>query len=509
MEKEEKLIYSWPEHGITYEIFVQSFCDSDQDGKGDIKGMESKLPYLQDLGVEAVWLMPIMPSPSYHKYDVTDYKNIHSDYGSLDDFKHFVDSAHAHDIKVVIDLIINHTSSQHPWFLEAIKGKDNPYRDYFVWADKDSIAEEISKKETAFDSGNITQWHAVNGDSTAEHYYGYFTGEMPDLNYDNPEVREEVYNIGKFWLQDIGVDGFRLDAAKHIYPDERAEDSHAFWEEFKGEMQKVKPDVYLVGEVWANTETQSPYAKGFSSLFNFDLAYSILKSIEEGTDGSAFVSGHGLEMDMDKSLVERFKENKEALQKVNPDFIVATFLSNHDQNRVMSVLEDDEKKAAVAASILFTLPGAPYLYYGEEIGMKGMKPDPNIRESFLWNKKEADDCRATWIKAEYSTDKKVAPLSVQMEDPNSLFNHYKKMIRLRRSSETLTKGDIDYVEMNNKNLISFVRVNGEETLLVIHNISAEAQELDSEILGDKSLYFSSATWDEGAPIAPYSTLILK
>ncbi|WP_237390598.1 alpha-amylase family glycosyl hydrolase [Fulvivirga sediminis] len=509
MEKEKELISSWPEHGITYEIFVQSFCDSNEDGKGDIKGMESKLPYLQGFGVEAVWLMPIMPSPSYHKYDVTDYKNIHPDYGTLDDFKHFVDSAHAHNIKVVIDLIINHTSSQHPWFQEAIKGGDNPYRDYFVWADKDSIAEEISKKETSFDSDNITQWHAVNEDTTAEHYYGFFTGEMPDLNYDNPKVREEVYEIGRFWLEEVGVDGFRLDAAKHIYPDDRAEDSHAFWEEFKGEMQKVKPEVYLVGEVWANTETQAPYAKGFSSLFNFDLAYSILKSIEEGVDGAAFVAGNGLEMDLDKSLVERFKENNEALQKVNPDFIVATFLSNHDQNRVMSVLEDDEQKAAVAASILFTLPGAPYLYYGEEIGMKGMKPDPNIREAFLWDKKASDNCRTSWIKAEYSTDKTVKPLSTQKEDPHSLFNHYKEMIRLRRTNEVLTKGNIEYVQMNNKSLISFLRILGDNELLVIHNISSEDQQIDQEILKDKSLYFSSAEWKSGDPIAPYTTIIFN
>ncbi|UII18943.1 alpha-amylase family glycosyl hydrolase [Fulvivirga ligni] len=509
MEQEEKMIDSWPKNGLTYEIFVQSYCDSNDDGIGDIKGMESKLDYLQHLGVEAVWLMPIMPSPSYHKYDVTDYKAIHPDYGTIDDFKAFVDSAHQHNIKVVIDLIINHTSDKHPWFLEAIKGEDNPYRDYFVWANKDSIAEEISKKETTFDSDNIQQWHAVNGDEEGEHYYGFFTGMMPDLNYDNPKVREEVYDIGKFWLSEVGVDGFRLDAAKHIYPDDRAEDSHAFWEEFQQKMQEVKPDVYLVGEVWANTETQAPYAKGFSALFNFDLAYSILNTVNEGADQSAFVSGHSLEMNKEKSLVQGFMDNQKAFQKLNKDFILATFLSNHDQNRVMSVLGDDPAKAKVAASILLTLPGAPYLYYGEEIGMKGMKPDENIREPFLWDVGEADTGRTSWMEAKFTTEQTVAPLSVQSNDPNSVYNHYLNMIHLRRTSEALTNGSISIMDFQNPQLVAFVRQAEGQTLYVVHNISADAQELKDELLDGKEVLYKSFENEDIKELPAYSTIILK
>ena len=164
---------SWP-YGVKYEIFVQSFADGNDDGKGDFNGLTAKLDYLKELGINGIWLMPIMNSPSYHKYDVIDYKSIHPDYGTADDFKNFVREAHKRDIKVIVDLILNHTGSDHPWFQAAIKDKDSPYRDYYVWANKDSIRTQISKKETSLDSDNITQWHAVNGDTLSDHYYGFF-----------------------------------------------------------------------------------------------------------------------------------------------------------------------------------------------------------------------------------------------------------------------------------------------------------------------------------------------
>ena len=188
--KEKRDTAAWP-YGVKYEVFVLSFADGNGDGKGDFKGLTSKLDYLQDLGVNGIWLMPIMNSPSYHKYDVTDYKSINPEYGTIDEFKKFVEEAHSRNIKVVVDLILNHTGSDHPWFQSAIKGKDSPYRDYYVWANKDSIRQQISKKTTSFDSDNIRQWHAVNGDTLSEHYYGFFWRGMPDLNFDNQKVRDE------------------------------------------------------------------------------------------------------------------------------------------------------------------------------------------------------------------------------------------------------------------------------------------------------------------------------
>ena len=273
----------WP-RGVTYEIFVQSFCDSDNDGIGDIKGMTSKLDYLADLGIEGIWLMPMSPSPSYHKYDVTDYYGIHPDYGTMEDFKTFVNEAHKRNIKVVTDLVLNHSGSDHPWFKEASKSERSPYRDYYVWAHKDDPQTKGEGKTTGDDSHNVHQWHEVKGSDYK--YYGYFWGGMPDLNFDNPKVREEVYNIGRYWLQEVGVDGFRLDAARHIFPDDRPEDNHQFWQEFKAEMQKVKPDVYLVGEVWAEAETVAPYFKGLPALFNFEMSWKMLAALKQGTGAS-------------------------------------------------------------------------------------------------------------------------------------------------------------------------------------------------------------------------------
>lgn len=498
----------WPTSTVAYEIFVQSFADADGDSIGDFKGMTSKLDYLNDLGAGAIWLMPIMESPSYHKYDVTDYRSVHPDYGTMDEFKTFVEEAHARDIKVIVDFIINHTSSEHPWFLDAKTGPDAEYREYYVWANKDSIAEEIAKKETSFDSDNITQWHAVDGDTTAEHYYGFFYGGMPDLNFDNPAVRKEIYDIGRYWLEDVGVDGFRMDAAKHIYPDDRAADNHAFWTEFKQEMQKVKPDVYIVGEVWANTAIQAPFINGFTSLFNFDLAFSILETVQSGSARSAQISGHGWKVDSSKTFIDGIIANDKVYKGVNPEYIDAIFLSNHDQNRVMSVLDNNTNKAKLAASIMFTLPGTPYIYYGEEIGMKGMKPDPNIREPFLWSS-ENDSLRAAWINPAFTTDLTVKSLSDQQEDERSIYNHYKDWIEVRMTHEALTLGDLKPIENTRNGILMFTRSTSDQELLIIHNLSDLTQGI--EIPAFEKIVVGDDRWfkEQMVSIPKYKSVILQ
>ncbi|MEP2023663.1 MAG: alpha-amylase family glycosyl hydrolase [Reichenbachiella sp.] len=477
---------------VFYEIFVQSFADSNGDGIGDIPGMTSKLDYLKDLGIDAIWLMPMSPSPSYHKYDVVDYRGIHPDYGTLEDFKKFLDEAHARDIKVVMDFVINHSGYDHPWFQDAMSGKDAKYRDYYVWADKDSVAEQIAKKETSFDSDNIRQWHPVAGDTTMEHYYGFFYGGMPDLNYDNPAVRTEMYDAGKFWLEQIGVDGFRLDAAKHIYPDDRAKDSHAFWKEFKTEMEKANPDVYLIGEVWADASTASPYAAGFTSLFNFDRAFSILESVNKEKVVAANIEGHGYEIDSSANIADVINTSLPWFKKYNADFVEASFLSNHDQNRVASVLGDDEAKIKLAASLLFTLPGTPYIYYGEEIGMLGMKPDENIREPMLWEMVSSDQMRTSWMEAVYTTDDSVSPVAVQQADDGSILNHYKALVALKKE-DVFSLGDIQNLDFKKSGIIAFTRSYNGESVAVVHNLSNQSIELNDDLL---SLY-KTLVWQEG------------
>ena len=462
---ETKVENHWPHAGITYEIFVQSFYDTDGDGIGDFNGVTKKIDHVKELGANAIWFMPIMPSPSYHKYDVTDYKAIHPDYGTMEDFKRMLEVAHSKDIKVVIDLIINHTSSEHPWFVESRKGRDNPYRDYYVWAQKDTIADFLNKKTITLDSDNIRQWHDPGVGE--DFYYGFFIGGMPDLNFDNPKVREEIYEIGRFWLEEIGVDGFRLDAAKHIFPDDRALDNHAFWKEFRSEMTKIKSDVYLVGEVYDMKEVVAPYLPGLPALFNFDFHYTLLKAYEE-EDGML--------------LAKNQKEILDFYQEISDEFIDATFSSNHDQPRLLNSLGSNPRKLKQAITILMSMPGAPYLYYGEEIGMLGKKPDENIREPFLWDIKANDTGRTTWIEAEYSIDDMVTPLAIQKSMSTSFFNHYREVIKLRNSNRALALGDLSlYEEELPKPLMAYYRAYEKQQLFVVHNLSDQTLSIDAPL----------------------------
>lgn len=476
----------WPHAGITYEIFIQSFYDSDEDGIGDINGVIKKLDHVKELGANAIWFMPIMPSPTYHKYDVTDYKNIHPDYGTLEDFKNLIKEAHKRDIKIVIDMIINHTSTQHPWFLESQKSRDNPYRDYYVWAQKDTIADFINKKTITLDSDNIRQWHDPGFGE--DYYYGFFWGGMPDLNFDNPKVRKEIYDIGRFWLEEVGVDGFRLDAAKHIFPDDRPEDNHAFWKEFREKMTAIKPDIYLVGEVYDRKEIVAPYLPGLPALFNFDFHYTLIEAFRK-TDGML--------------LAKKQKEVLDFYQGITKDFVDATFSSNHDQERLLNSLDENPKKYKQAITILMTMPGAPYLYYGEEIGMLGKKPDEHIREPFLWDLKNNDKGRTTWIEPIYSKDETVTPLAIQKSMSTSYFNHYKEIIKLRNSNRALALGNLTLYEGElQSQLMVYIREYKNQSLLIVHNIG------DTDITFTLPENYDEIVYDLGTVNIESGTLVL-
>ena len=491
----------WP-FGTMYEIFVQSYADSNGDGIGDFNGLTAKLDYLQELGIDGVWLMPIGPSPSYHKYDVTDYFDIHPDYGTLDDFKNFVSEAQKRGIRVVMDLVINHSSSEHPWFLDAITGKDSKYRDYYVWANIDSIEDDIAKKEITLDSDNITQWHQAEGNEAVpagrqEYFYGFFHGGMPDLNYDNPVLRAEVIEIGRFWLEEVGVAGFRLDAAKHIFPDERATDSHAWWLEFGEAMKKIKPDVYLVGEVWGNAELVGPYLKGLPSMFNFDFHHGINRILKnEKNDG----------------FVKELVATRNTYQQIQPGYLDATFVNNHDQNRLIDNLDGNMAKNELSVAILLTLPGVPYIYYGDEIGMFGQKPDPNIREPFLWNYKGQASEQTTWIEAVNTTDETVTPLSAQIDDPKSTYNYFKYWIHLRNNHEILRTGELTALLLP-ETLLGYARVLSDDRWVIVHNLTCPVQSIAlSELNVDEFIH----AFDESIEVAnasielpPYSSVILQ
>ncbi len=350
--------------GVHYEIFVRSFCDSNGDG-------------------------------------------IDPEYGTLADFRRLISAAHERGIAVILDLVIHHTSIRHPWFQEAKKGPNNPYRAFYKWLLPDEIKRRnLATRDITADSGERSPWHyapiGIGGDDTqnplTEKYYCMFWSGMPDLNFDHQPLREEVYKMARYWL-DMGVDGFRLDAARHLYRESEEPKNHQFWDEFGRVVQAAKPGAYLVGEVWTRPDKVAPYFRGLQANFNFDLALELEAAIRRGTDSG--------------DLVAFLADTRAAYGSVNPNFIDALILSNHDQNRIGSLLSGNVEKLKVAANLLLTLPGNPYLYYGEEIGMLGLKPDEFIREPFLWDVGTNDPKRArngpNNRQARYSTAERCGP----------------------------------------------------------------------------------------------------
>ncbi|WP_237690856.1 alpha-amylase family glycosyl hydrolase [Paenibacillus caui] len=484
--------------GVYYEIFVRSFSDSDGDGVGDLQGVTNKLDYLQDLGIKGIWLMPIHPSPSYHGYDVTDYYSVNPQYGSMDDMRKLLDEAHERGIKVIIDLVFNHTSNQHPWFIDSAKGKDSKYRDWYIWAGDTGMSTD--------EPGAWGQqaWHRM-GDSE---YLGVFWEGMPDLNMDNPKVREELIRIGQFWLKQ-GVDGFRLDAAKHVYEDFKssvnnkdvADKNQAWWQEFRKELDEVSKDAFLVGEVWDSPAVVGPYLdNALNSGFNFDLAKLLV--------GSARAERASTLASSLNKMYEFFSKQSQGT------FVDAPFLTNHDQNRVMSELNGNVNRAKMAASLLLTMPGNPFIYYGEEIGMKGTKPDEHIREPMIWTAGGKSDGQTNWEPSLHKDG--VVSVDEQIKDAESLLNHYKKMISWRNEEPVLGDGGMLPFQTGNDSVLTFLRVRNETKVLAAHNLSGEPQKVDISVY--ENISFSKVVLsskdgvhlqDGQLVLPPYSSAIVK
>ncbi len=484
---------------ICYEIFIRSFCDSNDDGVGDLLGIVSKLDYLQNLGIEAIWLTPIHPSPSYHKYDVIDYYGIDLDFGSLDTMKRLVKEAHARGIKILMDLIINHTSTLHPWFIEASMSKENSFRNYYWWKTDAEINElGIAKRSISEDSQEVFPWHENMGDD--EKYYGMFYKGMPDLNFHSEALREDLQKMMHYWLYEIQIDGFRIDAARHVFPIWEAEHNVGFWKFFKKSVEDIRENTFTVGEIWAEPTEIAPYYQGVNATFNFELSFALQRI---------------LMFEKNENLINRLLEAYHLYRAQNSNFIDAIMLTNHDQDRIGSVLAGNTEKLKLAASILLTLPGQPYIYYGEEIGMLGMKPDPHIREPFLWTSEKDDSERTTWIDPQFSTFETVVPLSKQLLDTDSLFHHYKKLIQIRKENEilgNLLNYHIMPYQSNIDAILGYIRVFENRQLLIVNNLTSEVQNIPIEMaLCEELLYSSHASstvQDQHITLAGYSSFMI-
>jgi len=442
----------WWKDAVVYEIFIRSFYDSNGDGIGDINGLTEKLDYLNDgdpdtsddLGITAIWLMPIHPSPSYHGYDVINYYAINPEYGTMQDFIRFLDAAHSRGIHVIMDLVINHTSSQNPFFISATKGETSPYYSWYVWSD----------------STHGRQWYPKQVDGVEKYYYGYFCDCMPDLNYQNPEVTLQMQKITSFWLNDVGVDGFRIDAAKHLIEDgdllENTSATHAWFKDYFEYYKKIQPDAFVIGEVAGNSTRQTTqYADHeMDMIFNFEFANAILNSVKAESNSS-----------INSSLV--------FIEQDAPDWEFGTFLTNHDQNRVMSVMGGSVEKAKVAATILLTAPGTPFIYYGEEIGMQGMKPDEDIRLPMQW-KDEMGLGFSTGNAWRYPQKVSLRTnVSQELQDNNSLLRFYQFLIRIREQYPALSRGSLIQLDVRNRNIYAILRKQDNDVVLVLVNLSGQ------------------------------------
>ena len=443
----------WTTGATCYEIFVRSFYDSDGDGIGDLKGLTQKLDYINDgnpnstksLGAKCIWLMPVDASPSYHGYDVTDYYHVNPQYGTDDDFKHLVAAAHKHGIKVLVDLVLNHSSNRHPYFQAALRDTTSPYRNWYIFSKTKPDYSGVWGQEV---------WH--KSPVRDEYYYGLFTPQMPDLNYENPAVRQEATNIAKFWLTKMGVDGFRLDAVSYLVEEGKKLDhtkgTHDVLRQFSADVKRIKPGAYTIGEVWDSIGTQlAYYPDQLDAYFTFQASDAILDAVRNGSS---------------KGLLAPLLR----MQSTLPSYRYSPFLRNHDQTRTMTALGNDPARARLAAELLLTLPGLPYVYYGEEIGMTGDKPDPRLRTPMQWT--PATGAGFTKGKAWESLMPDSATANVQVEDADksSLLNLYRRLIHLRSANTALANGTLIPLDASNGAAAAWVRRDGSHMVLVVANL---------------------------------------
>jgi len=445
---------TWRRGGTCYEIFVRSFFDSDGDGIGDFNGLTQKLDYVNDgnprstksLGAKCIWLMPIDASPSYHGYDVKNYYRVNPEYGTMADFKRLVAEAHRRGINVLVDLVLNHASSQHPYFLEALHDPASPHRNWFRFSptardDKGPWGQQV--------------WH--KSPERDEWYYGIFTSEMPDLNYENPEVRAEAARVAKFWLTEMGVDGFRLDAVPYLVEEgttvSNTPGTHAVLRDFSAAVRRAAPGAFTVGEVWDSIGAIMPYYPDqLDSYFTFELSDVLLDAVRTGTATKLLAS-------------------YARMHRAMPATRWSPFLRNHDQTRTLTALGGDRVAARQAAELLLTLPGLPFVYYGEEIGMTGDKPDPRLRTPMQWAPGRAAGFTTGTAWEPLQPDTATANVAVQTGDSASLLTHYRTLIHLRSNTPALARGDFVPLQASDPAVAAFLRRDGARVVLVVANLA--------------------------------------
>ena len=489
-----------------YEIFVYSFCDSDGDGIGDLKGVTSKLDYIADLGFTGIWFMPLMQSTTYHKYDTVDYYSIDEEYGTLDDFKELLEECDKRGIKVIIDLAINHTSSKHKWFQEmydyvsGLAAGEEPDASVCKYIDYYNI--ERGKYGTS-------SWHRIG--SSEYGYEGGFWSEMPDMNLANEDLRGELEDVMKYWL-DLGVDGFRLDAAKEFFSGSKSKNVEVLkW--LTDYCKSVKEDAYLVAEVWEGFSSYTQYYEsGIDSIFGFALADSSGKIAK--TINAPAGSGAG------RSLADAMVQVQDTIYKYNLNAIDAPFLNNHDIARSTGYFSGNEAKIKMASAVNLMFSGNAFVYYGEEIGMSGSGKDENKRLPMYWSATDGTGITDGPVDAD-RIESKFAPVDEQMGDKTSLYSCMKRAIWLRNANPELIRGKVSVMEAIEDGDICAVSKTWEDsTIYVLMNLNETEERIISvskDIYNYKELcgYYSvdgskvKLAKDGTLTLPPYSIAVLK
>lgn len=445
-----------------YQIFVGSFSDSNNDGIGDLRGIINRMDYLNDgdmntetdLGVQGIWLSPIFTSPSYHKYDAKDYYEIDWRFGTMEDLKELADLCEERNIKLILDLAINHSSHQNEWFLRFKQARidgdtENPYYDYYSCATTEGKLNGVTYQKIA----GVDCWYECN-----------FSTEMPELNFDNPQVRQDMVDLAKFYL-DMGIDGFRFDAVKYIYYGDTAR-STEFWEWYMEQLRAIDPDIYCVGECWSGESEILAY---YPAMNCFDFAMS-------QAEGIAAAAAKGQNISKFTNYVVSL-QNK--IKEANPEGMAMSFLSNHDMDRIAGafILDNNMK---MAANLYLLSPGSPVIYYGEEIGMRGSRggemTDANRRLAMLWG--DGDFIRDPQGSTYPAKNQISTTVADQKADENSMYNYYCKLLAVRHRNPAIARGTYTAIKNAQKNLGGFLIEHEGETIALLHNNGAEPLSFD-------------------------------
>jgi maltose alpha-D-glucosyltransferase/alpha-amylase len=490
----------WYKDAIFYEVYVRGFCDSDADGKGDLRGLIQKLDYLQDLGVDCLWLMPIYPSPLKDDgYDIADFRGIHSDIGTVEDFEVLAKSAHARGMRIIADFVLSHTSTHHPWFQEARREPHSPYRDYYVWSDTD---QKYGQARIIFTDTEVSNW---TWDVAARQYYWHrFFSHQPDLNFDNPRVRAEILEIMAFWL-DRGIDGFRVDAVPYLVEREGTScenlpETHDFCKQMRRFVDERYPRTLLLAEAnqWPNDLL--PYFGNedeFHMAFHFPLmprmfmairreqSWPIVEIMDQtpaippSCQWALFLRNHDeltLEMVTDEERDWMYREYaKDPRMRLNVGI----------RRRLAPLMDNDRRQIELLHSLLFSLPGSPVLYYGDEIGMGDnihLGDRNGVRTPMQWT----GDRNAGFSAADPSRlyqpvildpiyHYQAVNVEAQLRLPASFQHWLKRLIRVRKKHPVFGRGSLKFVPCENRRVVAYLREYEQQTVLIVNNLSAFAQ----------------------------------